>query len=143
MAELAIETPAGLIGMIGLDGTAELARARQAELLHCTALAGRSELVAEIGLAAGFALVLVAPTELIESTEALEILVEPSTGTLIVSPAALAELAEMLEPVELLELAALLIEPVGPVGLAVLLVETPAGLAVVTVELVGRPCSKR
>lgn len=120
---------------------------RQAELLHCTALVGRSELIAETGLAAGFALVLVAPAELIElieSTEALEILVEPLAGTLIALPAALAELAEMLEPVELLELAALLIEPVDSVGLAVLMAETPTELMVgLLAGLVGHPYSRR
>ena len=52
-----------------------LTLARQAELPRCTALAGWSELVAETGLDAGSALVLVTPTELIESTETLEILV--------------------------------------------------------------------
>lgn len=136
--------PAGLIGMIGLAELAELARVRRVELLYCTALVGRSELVAETGLDAGLALVLVTPTELIESTEALEILVEPSAGTLIALPAALAELAEILEPVELLELAALLIEPLGPVELAVLMAETPTELMVgLLAGLVGRPCSRR
>lgn len=124
--------------------TAELARVRQAELLHCTALAGRSELVAETGLAAGFALVLVAPAELIESTETLEILIEPSAGTLIALPAELAELAEILEPVELLVLAALLTEPLGPVELAVLMAETPTELMVgLLAGLVGHPYSRR
>lgn len=126
-----------------------LTLARQAELPRCTALAGWSELVAETGLDAGSALVLVTPTELIESTEALEILVEPSAGTLVASPTALAELAEILEPVELPEL-------VGPVelvgalaGLAGLvqpaepLAEMPAELVVELAGLVGRPYSRR
>ena len=117
-----------------------LTLARQAELPHCTALVGRSELVAETGLAAGLALVLVALAELIESTEALEILVEPSAGTLIALPA---ELAEILEPVELLESAALLAEPLGPVELAVLMAETPTELMVGLAGMVGRPCSRR
>lgn len=118
-----------------------LTLARQAELPRCTALAGWSELVAETGLDAGFALVLVTPTELIESTEALEILVGPSAGTLIALPA---ELAEILEPVELLESAALLAEPLGPVELAVLMAETPTELMVgLLAGLVGRPCSRR
>lgn len=148
------EVSTGLTGIIGLMAgmpiaaqrlaemaeMAELARVRQAELLHCTALVGRSELVAETGLAAGLALVLVALAELIESTEALEILVGPSAGTLIALPA---ELAEILEPVELLELAALLIEPVGPVGLAVLMAETPTELMVGLAGLVGHPYSRR
>lgn len=127
-----------------------LTLARQAELPHCTALVGWSELVAETGLAAGFAFVLVTPTELIESTETLEI---P-----IASPTAPAEpLAEILESVELLELAALLIEPVGPVGLVgplaglaglvqltELPIETPTGLIVgLLAGLVGRPYSRR
>lgn len=149
------EVLADLTGIIGLMAgmqiaaqllaeTAELARVRRVELLYCTALVGRSELVAETGLDAGLALVLVTPTELIESTEALEILVEPSAGTLIALPAALAELAEILEPVELLELAALLIEPLGPVELAVLMAETPTELMVgLLAGLVGRPCSRR
>ncbi len=105
-----------------------LTLARQAELPRCTALAGWSELVAETGLDAGFAFVLVTPTELIESTETLEI---P-----IASPTAPAEpLAEILEPVELLELAALLTEPLGPVELAELPVETPTELVVGLAEL--------
>lgn len=93
-------------------------------------------MVAETGLDAGFALVLVAPTELIESTEALEILVEP---------AALAEpLAEMLESVELLVLTALLAEPLGPVELVGLMAETPTGLIVgLLAGLVGHPYSRR
>ncbi len=192
MTELPIETPAGLIGMIGLavqtklaammeltgmlvqsfglmigmlaatpevlaDLTgiiglmagmpiaaqrlaemaemAELALARQAELPRCTALAGWSELVAETGLDAGFALVLVTPTELIESTETLEILVALTAQA--------EPLAEMLESVELLELAALLIEPVGPVGLAVLMAETPTELMVGLAGMVGHPYSRR
>lgn len=189
MAELAIETPAGLIGMIGLAvrtklaammeltgmliqpfglmigmlaatpevlaemaETAELTRAQRVELLHYTALVGRSELVAETGLAAGLALVLVAPAELIESTETLEILVALTAGILIASPTAQAEpLAEILEPVELLELAALLTEPLGPVELAELPVETPTELVVGLAELmvgllaglVGHPYSRR
>lgn len=177
MTELAIETPAGLIGMIGLAvrtklaammelvgmlaqpfglmigmlaahlevsaEMAELARVRQAELLHCTALVGRSELVAETGLAAGFALVLVAPAELIESTEALGILVALTAGMPIASPTALAELAEILEPVELLESAALLAEPLGPVELAVLMAETPTELMVgLLAGLVGHSYSR-
>ncbi len=98
---------------------------RQAELLHCTALVGRSELVAETGLDAGFALVLVTPTELIESTETLEILVALTAGILIASPAAPAE-------------------PVGPVGLAVLMAETPTELMVgLLAGLVGHPYSRR
>lgn len=85
-------------------------------------------MVAETGLDAGFAFVLVTPTELIESTETLEI---P-----IASPTAPAEpLAEILEPVELLELAALLTEPLGPVELAELPVETPTELVVGLAEL--------
>ena len=117
---------------------------RQAELLHCTALVGRSELIDETGLAAGFALVLVAPAELIESTETLEILVALTAGMPIALPAAPTELAEILEPVELLVLAALLIEPVGPVGLAALMAETPTELMVgLLAGLVGRPCSRR
>lgn len=117
---------------------------RQAELLHCTALVGRSELIDETGLTAGFALVLVAPAELIESTETLEILVALTAGMPIALPAAPTELAEMLESVELLELAALLIEPVGPVGLAALMAETPTELMVgLLAGLVGRPCSRR
>ncbi len=108
---------------------------RQAELLHCTALVGRSELIDETGLAAGFALVLVTPTELIESTETLEILVALTAQA--------EPLAEMLESVELLELAALLIEPVGPVGLAVLMAETPTELMVGLAGLAGHPCSRR
>lgn len=192
MAELAIETPAGLIGMIGLAvrtklaammeltgmliqpfglmigmlaatpevladltgiiglmagmpiaaqrlaemaETAELTRAQRVELLHCTALVGRSELVAETGLAAGLALVLVAPAELIESTETLEILVALTAQA--------EPLAEMLESVELLELAALLIEPVGPVGLAVLMAETPTELMVGLAGMVSHPYSRR
>lgn len=126
---------------------AELARVRQAELLHCTALVGRSELVAETGLAAGFALVLVAPAELIESTEALEMLVVLTAGILIASPtgrAGLTERAEMLESVGLLELAALSAEPLGPVELAELPVETPTELMVgLLAGLVGRPYSRR
>lgn len=122
-----------------------LTLARQAELLHCTVLVGRSELVAETGLDAGFALALVTPTELIESTETLEILVVLTAGILIASPTAQAEpLAEMLESVELLELAALLIEPVGLVELAVLMAETPTELMVgLLAGLVGRPYSRR
>lgn len=122
-----------------------LTLARQAELPRCTALTGWSELVAETGLDAGSALVLVAPTELIESTETLEILVVLTAGILIASPTAQAEpLAEMLESVELLELAALLIEPVGPVGLAVLMAETPTELMVgLLAGLAGRPYSIR
>lgn len=114
-----------------------LTLARQAELPRCTALAGWSELVAETGLDAGSALVLVTPTELIESTETLEILVA--------LPAAPAEpLAEIFESVELLELAALLIEPVGPVELAVLMAETPTELMVgLLAGLVGHPYSRR
>lgn len=94
-------------------------------------------MVAETGLDAGSALVLVTPTELIESTETLEILVA--------LPAAPAEpLAEILESVELLELAALLIEPVGPVGLTVLMAETPTELMVgLLAGLVGHPYSRR
>lgn len=142
------EVLADLTGIIGLMAgmpiaaqrlaeMAELALARQAELPRCTALAGWSELVAETGLDAGFALVLVTPTELIESTETLEILVA--------LPAAPAEpLAEILESVELLELAALLIEPVGPVELAVLMAETPTELMVgLLAGLVGHPYSRR
>ena len=143
---------AGLTGIIGLMAgmpiaaqrlaemaeMAELARVRQAELLHCTALAGRSELVAETGLAAGFALVLVAPAELIESTEMLGILIALTAGMPIALPAAPTELAEMLEPV-------------GPVGLAVLMAETPTELVVGLAELmvgllaglVGHPYSRR
>lgn len=124
---------------------------RQAELLHCTALVGRSELIDETGLTAGFALVLVAPAELIESTETLEILIEPSAGTLIALPAAPTELAEILEPVELLVLTALLAEPLGPVELAVLMAEMPTELMVGLAELmvgllaglVGHPYSRR
>ena len=112
-----------------------LALARQAELPRCTALAGWSELVAETGLDAGFALVLVTPTELIESTETLEILVALTAQA--------EPLAEMLESVELLELAALLIEPVGPVGLAVLMAETPTELMVGLAGMVGHPYSRR
>lgn len=154
-----LEVSADLTGIIGLMAgipiaaqrlaemaeTTELARVRQAELLHCTALVGRSELVAETGLDTGFALVLVTPTELIESTETLEILVVLTAGILIASPTAQAEpLAEMLESVELLELTALLIEPVGPVGLAALMAETPTELMVgLLAGLVGRPCSRR
>lgn len=101
-------------------------------------------MIAETGLAAGLALVLVAPTELIESTEALEIPVEPSAGTLIALPAALAELAEMLEPVELLELVALSAEPLGPVELVELMAETPTELMVgLLAGLVGHPYSRR
>lgn len=101
-------------------------------------------MVAETGLAAGFALVLVAPAELIESTETLEILIEPSAGTLIALPAELAELAEILEPVELLVLAALLTEPLGTVELAVLMAETPTELMVgLLAGLVGHPYSRR
>lgn len=125
--------------------TVGLTLARQAELPRCTALAGWPELVAETGLDTGFALVLVTPTELIESTETLEILVVLTAGILIASPTAQAEpLAEMLESVELLELAALLIEPVGPVGLAVLMAETPTELMVgLLAGLAGRPYSIR
>ena len=124
--------------------TAELARVRQAELLHCTALVGRSELIDETGLAAGFALVIVAPAELIESTETLEILVALTAGMPIALPAAPTELAEILEPVELLELAALLTEPLGPVELAELPVETPTELMVgLLAGLAGHPCSRR
>lgn len=113
-----------------------LTLARQAELPHCTALVGRSELVAETGLAAGLALVLVALAELIESTETLEILVALTAQA--------EPLAEMLESVELLELAALLIEPVGPVGLTVLMAETPTELMVgLLAGLVGHPYSRR
>lgn len=113
-----------------------LTLARQAELPRCTASAGWSELVAETGLDAGFALVLVTPTELIESTETLEILVALTAQA--------EPLAEMLESVELLELAALLIEPVGPVGLAVLMAETPTELMVgLLAGLVGHPYSRR
>ena len=101
-------------------------------------------MVAETGLAAGLALVLVAPVapaELIESTEALEILVEPSAGTLIALPA---ELAEILDPVGLLELAALLTESLGPVELTVLMAETPTELMVgLLAGLVGHPYSRR
>lgn len=123
--------------------TTGLAQVRRVELLHCTALVGRSELVAETGLNAGFALVLVTPTELVESTETLGILAALPAGMPMASPAAPAELAEILEPVELLELAALLIEPVGPVGLAVLMAETPTELMVGLAGMVGHPYSRR
>lgn len=134
-----------------------LTLARQAELLHCTALVGRSELIDETGLTAGFALVLVAPAELIESTETLEILVALTAGMPIALPAAPTELAEILEPVELLVLTALLAEPLGPVGLVgplaglaglvqltELPIETPTGLIVgLLAGLVGHPYSRR
>lgn len=156
-----LEVSAGLTGIIGLMAgmpiaaqrlaemaemaeLAELARVRQAELLHCTALVGLSELVAETGLAAGFALVLVAPAELIESTETLEILVALTAGMPIALPAAPTELAEILEPVELLVLTALLTESLGPVELTVLMAETPTELMVgLLAGLVGHPYSRR
>lgn len=126
-----------------------LTLARQAELPRCTALAGWSELVAETGLAAGFALVLVAPAELIESTEMLGILIALMAGMPIALPAAPTELAEILEPVEPLES----VELVGPLtGLAGLVqlvqlteppVETPVGLVVGLAGLVGHPYSRR
>lgn len=143
--ELMAEMPIAAQRLVELAETAELTRVRQVELPRCTALAGWSELVAETGLDAGSALVLVTPTELIESTETLEILVALPAGMPMASPAAPAEpLAEILESVELLELAALLIEPVGPVELAVLMAETPTELMVgLLAGLVGHPYSRR
>lgn len=154
------EVSADLTGIIGLmvgmpiaaqwlaemAETTELARVRQAELLHCTALAGRPAMV---GLAALTGLVAeVAPAVLIESTEVLGILVALTAGMPIASPTALAELAEILEPVEPLESAALLAEPLGPVELAVLTAETPTELMVgllagLLAGLVGHSYSRR
>lgn len=97
-------------------------------------------MVAETGLAAGFALVLVAPAELIESTEMLGILIALMAGMPIALPAAPTELAEILE----------LVGPLtGLAGLVQLVqlteppVETPVGLVVGLAGLVGHPYSRR